>query len=143
MCRSPNSSANHGIADGTRSVPATFVGHVNRVVNMFGNDHESETQSVVLGPYRFEMMNHNPFASILIQQLPTSRTREREKVCMTGIIEDATTHGGDSLFGGNPTSRHVSFFRVARLASSRVRQHKKYWMDVLWNGTLVLVQRSC
>ena len=28
MCRSPNSSANHGLADGTRSVPATFVGHV-------------------------------------------------------------------------------------------------------------------
>ncbi len=27
MCRSPNSSANHGIADGTRSVPTTFVGH--------------------------------------------------------------------------------------------------------------------
>ena len=27
MCRSPNSSANHSIADGTRSVPATFVGH--------------------------------------------------------------------------------------------------------------------
>ena len=24
MCRSPNSSANHGIADGTRSAPATF-----------------------------------------------------------------------------------------------------------------------
>ena len=28
MCRSPNPSANHGLADGTRSVPATFVGHV-------------------------------------------------------------------------------------------------------------------
>ena len=28
MCRSPNSSANPGLADGTRSVPATFVGHV-------------------------------------------------------------------------------------------------------------------
>ena len=30
MCRSPNSSANRGLADGTRSVPATFVGHVKR-----------------------------------------------------------------------------------------------------------------
>ena len=30
MCRSPNSSANHGLADGTRSVPATFVGHVRQ-----------------------------------------------------------------------------------------------------------------
>ena len=30
MCRSPNSSANHGLADGTRSVPATFVGHVKK-----------------------------------------------------------------------------------------------------------------
>ena len=26
---------------------------------------------------------------------------------------------------------------------SRVRQHQKHWVDVLWSGTLVLVLRSC
>ena len=111
-------------------------------VNVFGHHHEHETETVVLGSHRFEVMNHDPLASVLIQELPTGRTREREKVRMTGIIEDSTTNGGDSPFGGKPTPRHVAFLRVARLASSRVRQHKKLGVGARWSGTLVLVQRS-
>ena len=44
----------------------------------------------------------------------------------------------------DPDTLHFRVFRrVARLASSRVRQHQKLGVDVLWSGTFVLVQRSC
>ncbi len=51
MCRSPNSSANHGLADGTRSVPATFVGHVSFGIpelfrNPFGTRRDRAASSV-------------------------------------------------------------------------------------------------
>ena len=65
-------------------------------MNVFGHHHEAETEAVVLGSHRFEVMNHDPLASVLIQKLPSSCTREREKMCMTRFIEDSTMHGGDT-----------------------------------------------
>ena len=49
MCRSPNSSTNHGLADGTRSVPATFFGNVhlgNPAPQLLTSNHRTANQRV-------------------------------------------------------------------------------------------------
>ena len=60
MCRSPNSSANHGITDGTRSVPTTFVGngiplpnHTGRKFAGFSTSRERRRHACGLGHILF------------------------------------------------------------------------------------------
>ena len=45
----------------------TSLAEPDQRVNVFGHHHESETEAVVLGSHRFEVMNHDPLASILIE----------------------------------------------------------------------------